>query len=65
HKEFDPDDGEITRTRKLRRAVVEERYEPVIAALYDGSKQIHVKAAVRYESGDVGLVERTLAIREV
>ena len=56
HKEFDPDDGEITRTRKLRRAVVEERYASVIAALYDGSKEIHVKAAVTYESGEVGLV---------
>ncbi|MBJ7402089.1 MAG: AMP-binding protein [Bradyrhizobium sp.] len=65
HKEFDPDDGEITRTRKLRRSVVEERYASVIDALYDGSKEIHVKAAVTYESGEVGLVERTLVIREV
>lgn len=37
HKEFDPDDGEITRTRKLRRSTVEERYAAVIEALYDGS----------------------------
>lgn len=65
HKEFDPDDGEITRTRKLRRKVVEERYAPVIDALYDGSSNVHVKATVTYEDGTTGVVERTLVVREV
>jgi len=65
HKEFDPDDGEITRTRKLRRTVVEERYATVIKALYDGSKDVHVKAIVTYETGETGSVERTLIVREV
>ncbi|KAA8606793.1 AMP-binding protein [Salipiger aestuarii] len=64
-KEFDPDDGEITRTRKLRRKVVEERYADVVAALYDGSKEVHVSAQVTYETGEVGKVERSLPIREV
>ena len=64
-KEFDPDDGEITRTRKLRRKVVQERYADVIAALYDGSKEVHVSAQVTYETGEVGKVERSLPIREV
>lgn len=64
-KEFDPDDGEITRTRKLRRKVVQERYADVIAALYDGSKEVHVSAHVTYETGEVGKVERNLPIREV
>lgn len=65
HKAFDPDDGEITRTRKLRRKVVEDRYQNVIAALYDGSKHVHVSAVVTYETGDTGRVDRTLPIREV
>ena len=64
-KEFDPDDGEITRTRKLRRKVVQERYADVIAALYDGSKEVHVSAQVTYETGEVGKVERSLPVREV
>ncbi|MDF1873731.1 AMP-binding protein [Vannielia sp.] len=64
-KEFDPDDGEITRTRKLRRKVVQERYDDVIAALYDGSKEVHVSAQVTYETGEVGKVEKSLPIREV
>ncbi|MCO6392484.1 AMP-binding protein [Aliihoeflea aestuarii] len=65
HKEFDPDDGEITRTRKLRRTVVEDRYQNVIAALYDGSKHVHVSAVVTYETGETGRVDRTLPVREV
>ncbi len=64
-KEFDPDDGEITRTRKLRRKVVQERYADVIAALYDGTKEVHVSAQVTYETGEVGKVERSLPVREV
>jgi len=65
HKEFDPDDGEITRTRKLRRKVVEERYAAVVTALYDGSKDVHVQAVVTYETGEAGTVDRTLLVREV
>jgi len=65
HKEFDPDDGEITRTRKLRRKVVEERYSQVIDALYNGASDVHVKAVVTYETGETGTVERTLLVREV
>jgi len=64
-KEFDPDDGEITRTRKLRRKVVEERYSQVIDALYGDETEVHVKAEVTYETGETGFVERTLPIREV
>ena len=65
HKEFDADDGEITRTRKLRRSVVEERYAPIIAALYDGSSRVAMQARITYESGEIGIIERTLAVQEV
>jgi long-chain acyl-CoA synthetase len=65
HKEFDPDDGEITRTRKLRRAVVEQRYESIIAALYGGEKAVDVDIAITYETGAVGRLRRTLAVQEV
>jgi len=65
HKEFDPDDGEITRTRKLRRKVVEARYAPVIEALHSGATEVHVEAQVTYETGATGVVERMLQIREL
>jgi long-chain acyl-CoA synthetase len=47
HKELDPDDGEITRTLKVRRGFVEERYAPLIKALYDGSKEADISTQVR------------------
>lgn len=65
HKEFDADDGEITRTRKLRRNVVEERYAPIIDAIYAGADSVTMKARVAYESGEVGVLERLLTIRKV
>jgi long-chain acyl-CoA synthetase len=64
HKEFDPDDGEITRTRKIRRNVVEERYKPIIDAIYDRQRTVLMKAQVSYESGEVGTIERTLSVQE-
>jgi long-chain acyl-CoA synthetase len=64
HKEFDADDGEITRTRKIRRNVVEDRYKPIIEAIYDGRNAVQMKAQVSYESGEVGVIERTLSVQE-
>jgi long-chain acyl-CoA synthetase len=64
HKEFDADDGEITRTRKIRRNVVEERYKPIIDAIYDRKRTVLMKAQVSYESGEVGVIERTLSVQE-
>ncbi|WP_159010885.1 AMP-binding protein [Bradyrhizobium sp. S69] len=64
HKEFDADDGEITRTRKIRRNVVEERYQPIIEAIYDRKRTVLMQAQVSYESGEVSVIERTLSVQE-
>jgi long-chain acyl-CoA synthetase len=64
-KEFDPDDGEVTRTRKLRRNVIEQRYAPVIAALYDGSSGVDYETLITYETGATGTLKRRLAIQVV
>lgn len=64
HKEFDADDGEITRTRKIRRNVVEERYSPIIDAIYARQSKVLMKARITYESGEVGTIERTLTVQE-
>jgi long-chain acyl-CoA synthetase len=65
HKDFDPDDGEITRTRKLRRNVIEERYSALIDALYSGATTIEQDARITYESGETGTIRRTLSVRDV
>jgi long-chain acyl-CoA synthetase len=65
HKDFDPDDGEITRTRKLRRNVIEERYAALITALYSGANSVAENTRITYETGQTGMISRTLAIREV
>ena len=65
HKEFDADDGEITRTRKLRRNVVEERYAPIIDARSMRPPGGAMKAQITYESGDIGVIERLLTVKEV
>ena len=65
HKEFDADDGEITRTRKLRRNVVEERYAPIIDAIYGGLRSVTMKARIVYETGEEGVMERELMVKEL
>jgi long-chain acyl-CoA synthetase len=53
HKEFDADDEELTRTRKLRRAFLEDRYREIVEALYAGSREVHLDTTVTYEDGRV------------
>ena len=65
HKDFDADDGEITRTRKLRRKVIETNYAALVAALYDGSDAVTFDAIITYEDGSKGNLRRDLGIREV
>jgi len=64
HKELDPDDGEITRTRKVRRNVVSEKYADLLAALYDGSDEVSTRTEVTYEDGRKGHISATLKICE-
>ena len=64
HKELDADDGEMTRTRKVRRVVIEDKYADIIAALYDGSAEISTTTEVTYEDGRKGSISATLDIRD-
>ncbi|MCK9514963.1 MAG: AMP-binding protein [Ottowia sp.] len=65
HKEFDPDDGEITRTRKLRRGTIAVHYADIITAIYAGDDAIEFEAQITYETGETGVLKRNLAIRDV
>jgi long-chain acyl-CoA synthetase len=65
HKDFDADDGEITRTRKLRRNVIEERYQALITALYSGTRSVVENTRITYETGQTGTISRMLSICEV
>jgi long-chain acyl-CoA synthetase len=62
HKEFDADDEELTRTRKLRRAFLEERYRDVVAGLYSGSATIELDTTITYEDGRVARSKTTLSV---
>ncbi len=64
HKELDADDGEMTRTRKVRRRIIEDKYADLIGALYDGSAQIATKTEVTYEDGRKGYISATLTLRD-
>ncbi len=65
HKEFDPDEAELTRTRKLRREFMEERYKELIASMYAASSEVKVEAPVTYRDGRRGVVTTTIKVREV
>jgi len=65
HKELDADDGELTRTRKVRRRIIEEKFFDLIQALYNGSSEISTETEVTYEDGRRGSIKATLEIRDV
>jgi long-chain acyl-CoA synthetase len=65
YKEFDPDDDELTRTRKLRRAFVEKRYQDIVEALYSDTDVVHMDTTITYEDGRVSRIKTDLKIAEV
>ena len=65
YKEFDPDDDELTRTRKLRRAFVEERYRDIVNGLYSNADTIHMDTTITYEDGRVAQIKTDLRVMEV
>ena len=64
HKELDADDGELTRSRKVRRGHIGEKYGTLVDALYGGKQVVHVEAQVRYEDGRTGTISADLKIRD-
>ncbi|MEO8486125.1 MAG: AMP-binding protein [Betaproteobacteria bacterium] len=64
HKELDPDDDELTRTRKVRRGFVAEKYAALIDALYGGARTQHIRTQVRFEDGRAGMVEADIRIED-
>ncbi len=65
HKEFDPDEAELTRTRKIRREYVEQRYHDLITGIYGGDDEVKVEASVTYRDGRKGTVSTGIKIRTV
>jgi long-chain acyl-CoA synthetase len=63
HKELDPDDEEVTRTRKVRRGFVAKKYADIIAALYSESPSVAVTAVITYQDGRQATMQTELAIR--
>jgi long-chain acyl-CoA synthetase len=65
HKELDPDDDELTRTRKVRRGFIAQKYAVLIDALYDGKQRQYIETQVKFEDGRQGMVSADLEIRDL
>jgi long-chain acyl-CoA synthetase len=64
HKVLDADDEELTRTRKVRRGFIAEKYATLVDALYGGKQSVHVEAQVKYEDGRTGTISADLKVRD-
>jgi long-chain acyl-CoA synthetase len=64
HKELDADDGELTRTNKVRRGFIAERYQPLVDALYSGKTEQFIETVVKFEDGRSGSINATLKIMD-
>jgi len=65
HKELDADDGELTRTRKVKRGTIGERYQVLVDAMYGGKSSQFIETVVRFEDGRSGSVSADLKIADV
>jgi long-chain acyl-CoA synthetase len=65
HKELDADDGELTRTQKLRRGHIVDRYGPLVEALYDGSTEAQITTEITFDDGHKGTIAARIAIRDM
>jgi long-chain acyl-CoA synthetase len=65
HKEFDADEAEMTRTRKLRRSFLTDRYDETIQAIYAGEDSIEISAVVQYQDGRESVVETAVRIMTI
>ncbi len=64
HKELDADDGELTRTQKVRRGFIAERYDPLIAALVNGAEEADISTEVTFEDGRKGVISARVKVRD-
>jgi len=64
HKELEADDGELTRTRKVRRGFIAEKYGSLVEAMFQGRNSVHVEAQVKYEDGRSATFAAELKIRD-
>jgi long-chain acyl-CoA synthetase len=65
HKELDADDGEMTRTRKVKRGYINDKYKVLVDALYDGKTEQFIETAVKFEDGRSGSISATLKLTDV
>jgi long-chain acyl-CoA synthetase len=64
HKELDADDGELTRTKKVKRKLINDRYKVLIDALYEGKTQCFIETEVAFEDGRVGKISGDISIHD-
>jgi long-chain acyl-CoA synthetase len=65
HREFDADEAELTRTRKIKRTFVEERYKDLIGALYGGVGELAVEAPITYRDGRKGTIKTAIKVNSL